>query len=255
MFTLDLNKKTLEVVDYIKTTFEKEGKTDATIAVSGGVDSATSLSLTTKALGKKHVFPVILPYGKLNLEGKEDALLIIEALSIPSANVTTVDIQPFVDSVVNFDPSSDQEEKGRIMARTRMIILYHLAQKRNSFVVGTENKSEHLLAYYTRFGDEASDVEPIRQLYKTQVFALAKHLGVPEKILKKSPSAGLWENQTDEGQFGFSYKTADEILFLYEEKKLSKEEVISKGYDKNTVEKVWWWIKRGEFKARLPYIL
>ncbi len=147
----------------------------------------------------------------------------------------------------------DTMRKGNIMARMRMIVLYDLSRKHNFMVLGTENKTEHLLGYYTRFGDEASDIEPIRELYKTHVYQLAKYLGVPRELIVKPPTAGLWENQTDEGEFGFSYKVADEILYQYCEKKLSKKEIIAQGHNSNVVEKIWWWIKKGEFKNRLPH--
>ena len=147
----------------------------------------------------------------------------------------------------------DDARKGNVMARVRMIVLFDLSKKFNYLVMGTENKTEHLLGYYTRFGDEASDIEPLRELYKTQVFDLAKYLRVPQETINKAPTAGLWEGQTDEGEFGFSYKEADEILYLYANKKLTKKEIIAKGYGKKVIERLWWWVSKGEFKDRVPY--
>ena len=134
------------------------------------------------------------------------------------------------------------------MARVRMIILYDLAKRHNCLVCGTENKSELYLGYFTRFGDEASDFEPIQQLYKTQVYQLAEYLNVPKEIINQIPTAGLWENQTDEKDFGFSYKEADRVLDLYlKNKKILKtfpnsKEIIAR-------------IEKNSFKHNLPYLV
>ncbi|MBI3560071.1 NAD(+) synthase, partial [Candidatus Gottesmanbacteria bacterium] len=140
------------------------------------------------------------------------------------------------------------------MARVRMILLFDQAKKRNALVVGTENKTEHLLGYFTRFGDEASDIEPLRNLYKSQVYELARQLNLPENIVSKAPTAGLWEGQTDEGEFGFTYKEADEILAIIVDEKKSIDEVVRKGYDQATVEKVVKRMKENNFKHHLPIV-
>lgn len=252
MLNLNPAKETKKIVSFIRLACKRVKNKNVLVAVSGGVDSATSLALAVRAIGLKYVHPVFLPYGRLNAQGTSDALMVIKAFKIPPTQVTNVDITPFVDNIIKYDPSMNEVRKGNVMARIRMVILYDLSKKLNSLVIGTENKTEHLLGYYTRFGDEASDIEPIRGLYKTQVYKLAAYLKVPQKILKIAPTAGLWEGQTDEGEFGFSYKFADEVLYLFKEKNLSKEEIISKGYDKKIVDRLWWWIDKGEFKDRLP---
>jgi len=132
----------------------------------------------------------------------------------------------------------------------RMILLFDLAKKYKALVLGTENKTEHLLGYFTRFGDSASDIEPIRHLYKTQVRKLAKYLKIPEKIIKKTPTAGLWQGQTDEREFGFSYGEADQILLLYLDQKKNVEEIVNKGIKLEQVEKVVKRLKANEFKHR-----
>ena len=142
---------------------------------------------------------------------------------------------------------------GNIMARVRMIILYDLSKKHNALVCGTENKSEYLLGYFTRFGDAASDFEPIQHLYKTQVYQLASSLGVPKNIIKKTPTAGLWHGQTDEGEFGFSYKEADEVLFYYYDKKLKLEEIKNKGF--KNAEKIIKFSLKNSYKHHAPYTL
>lgn len=248
-------EKTAErLISFIKDACIKESCTDVLIGVSGGIDSATSLSLAVKALGRDHIHPVLLPYGELNKKGVTDAWLVINALRIPHKQVRVIDIQPFVDRITPYDRTMDDGRKGNIMARMRMMILYDLSKKLQYLVLGTENKTEHLLGYYTRFGDEASDIEPLQSLYKTHVYALARHLHVPDEILKKQPTAGLWQWQTDEGEFGFTYTEADEILYLYYEKHMTKDEIAAKGFDKATVDRVWLWIEKGQKKQRLPYV-
>jgi NAD+ synthase len=190
---------------------------------------------------------------------------VIDKLAIPQENVTTIDITDGVNAVLKHmsDAASgklvplgdvDNIRKGNVMARVRMIYLYDQAKKQQALVLGTENKTEHRLGYYTRFGDEASDIEPIRGLYKTQVFELARYLQLPEKIIEKQPSAGLWSDQTDEKEFGFSYADADHVLYMHFEEKLSLEEIVRHGMSPETVKKVAAWVARNSFKHDLPKV-
>jgi NAD+ synthase len=133
-------------------------------------------------------------------------------------------------------------------------VLFDYAKTLNALVLGTENKSEHYLGYYTRFGDEASDIEPLRNLYKTEIYRLAEHLAIPEGIREAVPTAGLWAGQTDEGQFGFAYKAADEILYGLHEAQLSPQELVERGLDKQTIDAVQTWVERMAFKHNLPVI-
>jgi NAD+ synthase len=244
-------KTATELVRFIQLSFQRFGYTDALIGVSGGVDSATSLMLTVQALGRSHVHAVLMPYGHLNVEETKDAKMIIRLLHIPQKNIHFTDIQPMVDAVAAYDNHINNGRRGNVMARMRMVILFDLSKKLNAMVVGTENKTEHLLGYYTRFGDEASDIEPLRHLYKTQVYDLAAYLGVPRKISEKPPTAGLWKGQTDEGEFGFTYQEADEILSLHVDHHESKQAILKKGYDRQLIKRIWWWIEKGNLKDRL----
>ena len=243
-----------QLTAFVKRAFQEAGFIRAVIALSGGVDSATSCALTVRAIGKENVFTVLLPYGSLDEQGAVDAKKVIEWLHMPQKNTTVVDIKSLVDPVISIDPAMDNVRRGNIMARMRMIVLFDEAKKRNALVVGTENKSEHLLGYYTRFGDEASDIEPLRNFYKTEVLQLARFLGVPEPIISKKPTAGLWEGQTDEGELGFSYKNADEILHQLYDNKKSTEDIIASGFDRMLVEKVETRMRSNAFKHRLPLV-
>ena len=251
---IDPEKTAKQCILFLQSSFQKEGYTDALIGVSGGVDSATSLTLAVRALGAGHIHPVLMPYGKLSDSAADDVKKFLSVLKIPETHVFTIDIKPAVDAYCAWDKSIDAPRKGNVMARMRMVTLFDLSKKLNALVVGTENKTEHLLGYYTRFGDEASDVEPIRHLYKFQVYDLARYLNVPDYILIKAPSAGLWPGQTDEGEFGFTYKEADEVLFLMTEKHFSRKQLIAKGYSQRLLNRLQWWIDKGSFKARLPKV-
>lgn len=254
MQNINPEKTTQSLVVFLRQTFAKTKFSRAVIALSGGIDSSLVCALTVKALGKDKVFPLLLPYGKLNDQGVTDALEVIEKLRLPKNQITQFNIKTSVDEIAQKDPKIDMLRKGNIMARVRMIFVFDQAKKHNALVIGTENKSEHLLGYFTRFGDEASDIEPLRNLYKSHVYQLAKFMRLPESILARQPTAGLWENQTDESEFGFSYKEADKILYYYFDKELSAEEIIAKGMQKTIVEKVLQFAKKNDFKHQVPFI-
>lgn len=254
MKPIDPKKTKEELVSFLKISFQKAGFDKAVIAVSGGIDSSTSLALAAEALGKKHVFPIVLPYGTLNNQGTNDARLVVRGLGIAESQILEVNIQPLVDPMIALDPGMDHGRKGNIMARARMIVLFDQAKNHTALVVGTENKSEYLLGYFTRFGDEASDIEPLGNLYKTQVYELARFLGIPEQILTKKPTAGLWEGQTDEGEFGFRYTDADEILSLYHDAHNTVEDIVASGLKQSIVESVIKRVIQNEFKHRVPIL-
>lgn len=239
---------------FIKDAFAKAGFARAVIGVSGGVDSATSLALAVRALGAENVAPVILPYGALGTQGVLDAMELVTKFGIPLTRIVKRDIKAAVEAIIAGEPGMDDVRRGNIMARVRMSILFDVAKKQRGLVVGTENKSEHLLGYFTRFGDEASDIEPLRNIYKTGVYALAEHLGVTEAIRTKAPSADLWAGQTDEGEMGFSYADADRILaMLYDEGK-SEADVVAAGVAGPLVSAVKRRVAANAFKHTLPLI-
>jgi NAD+ synthase len=233
-------KETEKIINFLKKTFKEQKINRVVIGLSGGIDSTVCYYLLKKVLPERNIFPVHLPY--YNTPGVFQ-------------NVPTIQIKTIVDkiSTVNRLRSTDKIRLGNIMSRTRMIVLFDLAKKHNALVCGTENKSEHLLGYFTRFGDSASDIEPIRHLYKTQVYQLAEFLKVPKKIINQKPSANLWKNQTDEGQFGFTYQEADQVLYLYFDEKKSTDKIFKMGYP-NAV-KIINYAKKNAFKQKTPYSL
>ncbi len=227
-----------KITQWIKQVY---GDRPAVIAVSGGVDSAVALTLLTRAIGKDKVTPVCLPYGD---QDTSDSKIIIEWNAL-SERMMEVNIGEIVDSIAKqLEAEQGSVRKGNMMARARMIVMFDLAKKVGALVCGTENKSEHHLGYFTRFGDSASDVEPIAGLYKTQVWEMAKELGLPEIFYTKAPSAGLWEGQTDENEMGFSYAEADKVLMGQIE-----------GIDMSVVEKVQKMVKANRFKLEVPYVI
>ncbi|PJE73291.1 MAG: NAD(+) synthase [Candidatus Tagabacteria bacterium CG10_big_fil_rev_8_21_14_0_10_40_13] len=218
-------------VEFIRTIFNQEKVDRAVVAVSGGIDSSVALVLIVKALGAENVYILQLPYKN---QGTENSDLILDFVKIPLKNRVKINIGKIVDGF----GVKDRVRLGNIMARVRMIYCFDLAKKLKALVVGTENKSEKLLGYYTRFGDEAADIEPIIHLYKTEVRKLARELEIPEEIIKQKPTAGLWPGQIDEGDLGFTYKEADQVL---------------RGKKQNI--KVQQRLKQVDFKKRVPYTL
>ncbi|MEO8581983.1 MAG: NAD+ synthase [Patescibacteria group bacterium] len=241
----------VKIIAFLKETFQKQGKKKAVIAVSGGIDSALSLTLLTQALPVESIYPILLPYDNQSID---DAQAICEFNEIPNENVTVVNIKSAVDQISKADISPVR--KGNIMARVRMIYVYDLAKKLDALVVGTENKSEQYLGYFTRFGDGASDIEPIQQLYKTQVRQLVEHLQLPKIFLEKTPSAGLWDQQTDEDELGFTYEQADQVIQQYiDDHKEAKFIVIDSSDSGEVVKKVIAQIESQKFKHEVPYVL
>lgn len=254
MLKIDPEDTAKQLTEFLKKTFTDAGFSKAVLGVSGGVDSATSCVLAVRALGAANLYPVLMPYGILNTRGTLDAMDFIQSLAIPIANITRLDIKPAIESLSRSEGQMTQIRRGNMMARMRMVVLFDQAKKREALVVGTENKSEHLLGYYTRYGDAASDLEPLRNLYKTQVYQLARYFRIPENIISKPPSADLWPEQTDEQEFGFTYAAADEILHLATDIRKTPEEIINTGYDRSMVERVFDRVHQNSFKNDLPYI-
>jgi NAD+ synthase len=252
LLKINVKEEANRISVFIKGTLAKQKIEKVVIGVSGGIDSATSLYLLRNSVPLKNIIAVTLPYFENQLNDVQE---LVKAINLPKENLQIIPIKPMVDTIIkslNID-ESEVVRRGNVMARIRMIMLYDLAKKSNALVCGTENRSENLLGYFTRFGDEASDLEPIRHLYKTQVYELAKYLKVPKSIIQKNPSANLWKDQTDEGQLEFTYAEADQVLALYFDQKLSVSDIEKQGLP--NAGRIIEFAKKNSFKHRVPYSL
>ena len=248
---LDLKATEEILVNFLREEVHKVGFKKVILGLSGGIDSALVAFLAAKAFGPENVYTVMMPYKTSSKESLEHAELVVKASGI---NTKKVEITPMADAYFAMNDDMTSLRKGNIMARMRMCVLFDNSAKEGALVLGTSNKTEILLGYSTQFGDSASAINPIGDLYKAQVWALSEYMGVPSEVIKKKPSADLWEGQTDEQELGFSYQIADEILYYLVEERLQPCEIISLGYDEKTVEAVTRKIKMNQYKRKLPVI-
>jgi NAD+ synthase len=239
------------LVSFIRNEVEKVGVRRVVVGLSGGVDSSLSAMLAAEALGPSHVLGVLMPYKSSSAESLNHAQLVVQEASIESL---TIDITSQIDAYFERFPDADQKRRGNKMARERMTILYDHSARWNALVLGTSNKTELLLGYGTLYGDMASAINPLGDLYKTQVWALAAAVGVPDVIVHKKPSADLWAGQTDEGELGFSYRDVDKLLYLMVDRRYSREELVQAGFPEKFVDDVTLRIMNSQFKRRLPVI-
>ncbi len=221
------------------------------IGVSGGVDSAVSATLAAEALGAENVLGVIMPYRTSNPKSVEDAECLTRTIGIRSESI---DISPMVDAYCEAHGVTDNLRRGNIMARMRMIVLYDLSAREKALVVGTSNKTEILVGYGTQHGDLACALNPLGDLYKSQVWQLAEELSVPKQIIEKPPSADLWIGQTDEAEIGITYPELDALLYSMIDERLSDDELISAGFDKKLIAKVKTMVRQNQFKRKPPVI-
>lgn len=239
------------LVDFIRDEVTRAGFRKGIVGLSGGVDSALVTYLTTEALGKENVVAVLMPYKTSSPDSLTDAKVVIEQLGI---STETVDISPAVDACLAKNGEMDNVRKGNIMARQRMIVLYDLSAREQALVIGTSNKTEILLGYGTQYGDTACAINPVGDLYKTQIWQLAETVGVPKKIIEKKPTADLWVGQTDEAELGFAYKLVDQLLYSMVDERRTDAELVEHGFEKHFIEKVKRLVQRNQFKRRPPVI-
>lgn len=246
---MNCKKETEKIVTFIQDTFKKKDFEKAVIGISGGLDSAVVATLLVRALGKENVYGESLPCGEQ--KDIQDAKLVANKLRI---KYEVIDIASAVDGLKKVIGYQDEPNVsiGNIKARTRMIILYDLSAYYNALVVGTGNKTELKLGYFTLHGDGACALEPIGHLYKTQVFELARYLNVPEKIIQKKPSAGFWEGQTDEDELGITYEVIDEWFYLMERHTPNEGQGI---WTDKTYKQIRDRIKKNKFKQEPPAII
>jgi len=250
---LKLNTKIVRelLVRFIKDQTTNAGFTKAVIGVSGGVDSAVSATLAAEALGKENVLGVMIPYRTSNPKSVEDANLVIQATGIRSE---LVEISKMVDGYCEGNKITDSLRRGNVMARMRMIVLYDLSAREKALVIGTSNKTEILVGYGTQHGDLASAINPVGDLYKSQIWQLAEALGVPKSVIEKAPSADLWEGQTDETEMGVTYAKLDALLYEMIDERHSDEELVTLGFEETLIKKVRGMIQQNQFKRRPPVI-
>jgi NAD+ synthase len=236
---------------FIRSEITRTGLTRAVLGVSGGIDSALVAYLAVEALGKENLLGVRMPYKTSSQDSLDHAMLVINDLGIPHLDIPITDM---ADGLIEKFPDMSPMRKGNIMARCRMVTLFDQSEAFKGLVIGTGNKTEILLGYSTIYGDGAHALNPIGDLYKAQVRQLSAHVGVPQPILDKAPSADLWQGQTDEQELGFTYEEADKLLYLLVDQRYSPEECIEEGFAPKFVETVVRRIQRNHFKRVMPPI-
>jgi NAD+ synthase len=223
---IDLEKTRSDIVEFIKSKVNEANSDGIAIGLSGGIDSTLVAYLACEAIGCENVFGVIMPSTTTPTEDKIHGIEIAKHLGIDYKEIAIDSILKEYLHVTQLD--NDNLAIGNLKARIRMSVLYYYGNFKNYLVIGTGNKSEIMIGYFTKHGDGACDMEPIGDLYKSEVFRLSEYLDISSEILNKPPRAGLWENQTDEDEIGMSYDLLDEILYLYGEKDMTNTEIASK---------------------------
>ena len=236
---------------FIRDEVRKVGFERVVLGLSGGIDSAVVAALAAEALGPEAVLAVMMPYRASSPRSLEDARAVAAHCGL---DPLLVDITPQIDAYFAGQPDADRARRGNKMARERMTVLYDLSQAHRALVLGTSNKTELLLGYGTVFGDLAHALNPIGDLYKTQVWSLARHLGLPAAVIDKPPSADLWEGQSDEDELGFTYADADLLLYRLVDERHTAAEVVAAGHAQPLVDVVLRRVRENQYKRRLPLI-
>jgi len=239
------------LLSFIRNELRKFGFSSAVLGLSGGIDSAVVCELASRALGPENVLAVLMPYRTSSAESISHAELMVQKTGVRSERY---EISGVVDAFFREAGEADNLRRGNIMARSRMLYLYDLSARDGSLVIGTSNKTELLLGYGTLFGDMASAVNPIGDLYKTQLWGLARHLGIPSELVDKAPSADLWEGQSDEADLGFSYADVDMLLYMMLELRMEKASVVASGVDGAFYDRVRKMVVRNQYKRMMPVI-
>ncbi|MDX1662495.1 MAG: NAD+ synthase [Candidatus Promineifilaceae bacterium] len=239
------------LVRFLQDELHKVGFERAVLGLSGGLDSALSCYLAAEALGPENVLALRLPYATSSSESLTDADAVIESLGVQSE---TIEITPIVEPLFERSPEITSLRKGNIMARVRMTVIYDRSMAFDALVVGTSNKTELLLGYGTIFGDLASAVNPLGDLYKTQIRQLARQMELPSAVIEKAPSADLIPGQTDEGDFGFTYEDVDPLLYLLVDERYSPSEAVAAGFAPAFVDAVLKMMRVNHFKRVMPLI-
>lgn len=236
---------------FIKFEITRVGLARAVVGLSGGVDSSLACALAAEALGAQNVLAMRMPYKTSSPDSLEHAQMIIEQLGVQSL---TIPITEMVQPLIEREPEMSRVRQGNIMARARMIVLYDQSEAFRGLVVGTGNKTEILLGYTTLYGDAACALNPLGDLYKTQLRQLARAMNIPAAIIDKPPTADLWVGQTDEGELGFTYEEVDKLLYLLVDQRYRPQECIAAGFSEQFVLAVVERIRKNQFKRTPPPI-
>lgn len=248
---IDPARATAILTAFLKSESSRTGRSRLVVGLSGGLDSAVAVSLAVRAQGPEQVLGILMPYRSSSADSLRHARLLARRLGIDTEEI---DITPMVDAYFASAPRASRARRGNKMARERMSILYDRSEVRKALVVGTSNKTELLLGYGTVHGDLASALNPIGDLYKTQVRQLAVYLKVPKPIRDKPPSADLWPGQTDEEDLGLTYAEADRLLYWMFDRRASEKELLQSGFVRRTVRRIHERVRRSQFKRRMPLI-
>jgi len=236
---------------FIRSEITRAGFSRSIVNLSGGLDSSLTCYLAAEALGAENVQALFLPYKSSTPESLTHAEMVINALGVSSL---TIPITDMADAFIAIEPEMSRLRQGNIMARLRMIVLYDQSEVFHALPVGTGNKTEILLGYTTLFGDSASAINPLGDLYKTQVRQLARAVGVPATIIDKPPTADLWVGQTDEVELGFTYAEVDQLLYLLVDQRYKPEDCVQAGFPESFVRAVIERVRRNQFKRLMPPI-
>jgi NAD+ synthase len=239
------------LVNFLRDEIRKVGYRRAVLGLSGGIDSAVSCALSVEALGAENVLAVLMPYRSSSPASEADAHAVADRLGV---QVCKIEITPMVDPYLEANPDISNVRKGNVMARARMSVLYDQSEAFKGLVIGTSNKTELLLGYGTLHGDMASALNPVGDLYKSQLRELARALELPGNVIDKAPTADLWVGQTDEAELGVTYETADQILYMLVDERRSEEEVSAAGFDAEVVRSMNARMRANQFKRSLPII-
>ena len=244
-----LKKIYKNIISRIRDYFNKSGSKKAVIGLSGGIDSSVCAKLVADALGNENVHGLIMPV--MGLSSQENVADAVELCKLIGMSYSVIHINRFLEGFEDLEWGQSKIAKMNSTSRIRGVLLYNYANTYNALVIGTSNKTEILLGYFTKYGDGAVDVEVIGELLKTDEKELARFIKIPDKFVTKIPTAELYHGQTDEGELGILYDEIDKILRLYLEGK-GVDDIVSKGFDRKNVEGIFERIKKNEHKRNMP---
>ncbi len=239
------------LVRFLREEAGRAGFTRFVIGLSGGIDSAVSAYLAARAVGPENVISIAMPWHLSSAESLEHGRLVADAASL---SLDVVDLTDAAQALLAELPEPSPHRIGNVLARLRMITLWDRSFAERALVVGTTNKTELLVGYGTLHGDLASALNPLGDLYKCQVRALARHLGVPAIVIDKPPSADLAPGQTDEADFGFTYDEADAVLDRMVDRRHAPEDIVAAGFEESLVRSIHERVVRNQYKRRGPLI-